>query len=354
MILDEEKQLKKLDTDNMLQAISDFPAQIESCWKQMKSFSIPTHYIQAKNIIILGMGGSAIGGALVSSFVLKKSRVPIFVHRDYDLPVFVGSDTLVIGVSYSGNTEETISGFEKAGQLTNKLIGISTGGQLGSLCRKFRAPFFEINYGSQPRAALGYLLTAVLGIATKLGFIEVEDHEINEAIVLLKAMEGKIHPGVRAAQNQAKQLADRLRDKTPIIIGSGELSEVARRWKTQFNENSKQVAHFEILPEVNHNAIVGLDFPKKLSEKIFVILLQSKFSHPRVKIREQVTLQLFQQRKIQYETIYLQSATTPLNEMLLAIFLGDYVSYYLAMLNAVNPTTIEPINYLKDRLAASK
>lgn len=353
-ILDDEKNYQKMDPEGMMQSIKDLPDQLDSIYKQMQKFVVPTHYIKIKNIVILGMGGSAIGGSLTATLALGKCKIPIMVHRDYDLPNFVNHESLVIGVSYSGNTEETICGFTQAAERGAKLVAISTGGQIAALCRKYRAPLFEIDYGAQPRAALGYLLGGVVLILTKLGFIDLGDNEFGETILLMRSLEKKIHLGIPASQNQAKQLAQRINGRFPVIIGSGTLTEVARRWKTQINENSKQAANFEVLPELNHNMVVGLDFPEKIHEKIFVVMLQSKFDHPRNKIRQQATLQILQQKKIQYETIYMQPATTALSEMMMVIFLGDYVSYYLGILNKVDPTPVETITYLKDRLAASK
>jgi len=353
-ILDDEKKILILDPSRMLQNIKDLPDQIETCWQQIKDFSIPTHYIKAKNVLILGMGGSAIAGDLTNSLSLLKCRIPVVIHRDYDLPEFTNPETLVIGVSYSGNTEETISGFERAAAIGAKIIGISTGGTIASICRKYKAPMFSINYGSQPRASLGYQLIAMIGIFNKLGFLQISESEILEAVTTMKTFESKIHIGIPTYQNQVKQLADRLKDKIPIIFGSGYLQQVARRWKTQINENSKHLAFFEILPELNHNMINSFDFPKKLSEKIFVIMLQSKFDHPRAKVRQQITLQILQQKKIQYETIFLNSANAVLSEMFLSIFFGDYLSYYLALLNNVDPSVIPAAEYLKDRLNSSK
>ncbi len=353
-ILDDQKTYQKLDPEGMLQSIKDLPDQIEAIWNQSKDFVLPTHYINAKNIVILGMGGSAIGGSLTSAMANAKCKVPIYVHRDYDLPGFVDTNTLVIGVSYSGNTEETLSGFKLAAEKGAKLVAITTGGEISAICRKYNAPMLTIDYGAQPRAALGYLFGAVVGILNKLSFIELGANEISETAALMRQLEAKIHVGINANQNQAKQLAQRIYGKIPMILSAGTLSEVARRFKGQINENSKQTACYDLLPELNHNMIVGLQFPEKLGEKLFIVLLSSKFNHPRVKIREQVTLQLIQQNKIQYETIIFPEITTVFGEIMMTVYLTDYVSYYLAILNKVDPTPVENIKYLKDRLAASK
>lgn len=353
-ILDNLGQIKKLDSANMLQNLMDFPDQIEAAWQSAEKLALPTHYLKIKNVVILGMGGSAIGGDLCVGLSLYNSKVPIIIHRDYDLPAFVDHDSLVIAVSYSGNTEETVSGFQAAGEKGAKMLAISSGGDLAPICRKYRAPLLEINYGAQPRAALGYLLTPILGILSRLGILAISRGEIETAIQLLKGLDSKIRPEVPTAKNIAKQLANKLYDRIAIIIGSGALKVAARRWKTQINENAKSAVWAEELPELCHNFIVGLDFPKRLKDKIFVVVLQSKYDHPRNKIRQSVVFQILQQKSIPYEPILMHPSDSALDEMLSAIYLGDYVSYYLAIANGLDPTPIKSIELLKERLAGTK
>jgi glucose/mannose-6-phosphate isomerase len=352
--LDTEEKIKKLDTEGMLQSISDLPYQMENAWNELKNFVIPTPYIKCNKILILGMGGSAIGGDLVSSLSLNYSKAPIIVQRDYGLPNFVDSNTLVIGVSYSGKTEETLDAFKMAGERNAKLIAISTGGEIESVARKYNAPIFKISYGAQPRAALGYLFTAILYIFYKLDFISLGQNEIVNAIEVMKEYQKEICTESPTSHNPAKQLAEKIKDRIPVIIGAGTMSTIARRWKTQINENSKQAAFYEVFPELCHNLIVGLDWPKKLGEKIYFLVLESEFDHPRNKIRQSVIGQIFRKKGVGYETIVMKKAFSPLVEMMQMILLGDYTSYYLGILNGVNPTTIEMITFLKNKLAESK
>lgn len=353
-ILDAENLIKKLDPNGMLQSINDLPDQIETCWQQMQKFAILTHYVKTDKILILGMGGSAIGGDLIASLALSYSKVPIFIHRDYEIPNFVDSNTLVIAVSYSGNTEETLDGFTKAGEKGAKLIAVSTGGKIESLCRKYQAPMFKVFYGSAPRAALGYLFTAVLAVLNKLDFITLGQNEIKELVRRLREYQKKVSFEIPTSQNPAKKLSQRLENKIPVIMASGTLSVVARRWKTQFNENSKQFAFFEIFPELCHNMVVGLDFPKKVKNDIFIILLESEFDHPRNRLRQSVIHQILRKKGINYEVIIMDKTDTPLIEMFQVILLGEYTSYYLAILNNVDPTPNEMIDFLKAKLAESK
>lgn len=353
-LLDIENTIQKNDKNGMLQSINDFPDQIENAWAKVKEFTIPTHYIKADKVVILGMGGSAIGGDLVGSLGLNSAKVPIISHRDYGLPAFVDSNTLVIGVSYSGGTEETLDGFRRAGEKGAKLIAVSTGGDIEALCRKYKAPMYKIEYGAMPRAALGYLFTAVLGILNKLDFIALGQKEMQEALDSLRDYQKKINTDSITSQNPAKQLAEKINGKIPLIMGSSTLSVVARRWKTQINENSKQTAVFEIFPELCHNVIVGFDFPKKLNEKIFAIMFESEFDHPRNLLRQTVIRDILRKKGISYEVIHAPKPLSPLIEMLQIIMLGDYVSFYLAMLNNADPTPIEMIIFLKNKLAENK
>lgn len=353
-ILDTENIIKQIDTLGMLHSIDDFPNQIENVWQELKSFTIPTHYIKCDKVLILGMGGSAIGGDLVSSLAVNYSKVPIIIQRDYGLPAFVDSRTLVIGVSYSGETEETVDAFNKAGLNNAKIIGISTGGIIEKLCKKYKAPFFRINYGSSPRAALGYLLTSVLYILSRLGFVSIGSNEIMEAVKVLREFQKEINFFSLTSQNLAKKIAERIEDKFPIIIGSGTLSTVARRWKTQINENSKHLAEYEVFPELCHNMIVGLDFPRKIKEKIFIISLESEFDHPRNKLRQNIVYQIYKKKNLKVEAINLKRPVSPFIEMLQFVMLGDYVSYYLALINKINPTQIDMIKLLKNKLAENK
>lgn len=353
-ILDTENLIKKLDISGMLQSINDLPDQVETCWNQMKEFAVPTHYIRCNKVLILGMGGSAIGGDLAGSLALNYSKVPIYIQRDYNLPNFVDNSTLVIGVSYSGKTEETLDSFAKAGERGAKLLAITTGGNLESLCRKYRAPVFKIEYGAMPRAALGYLFTSVVAILNKLDFIGLGQNEMLEAIKTMKEYQKKIYFDNPTSQNPAKQLAQKIFNKIPIIMGGGTLTIVSRRFKTQINENAKQTAVYEIFPELCHNVILGFDNPKKLNEKIFVISLESEFEHPRNALRQSVIHQILRKKGISFEVIKFEKASSPLIEMLVLILLGDYTSFYLAMLNNTNPTPISMIDYLKDKLSQAK
>ena len=348
--LDDPVTLKRLDPDHMLARIAELPQQCRDAWRNIDSFDLPPHYREVDKVVILGMGGSAIGGDLLRTLVQGECPVPIAVNRDYDVPAFVDRRTLAIASSYSGDTEETLFAFEEALKRGAKLLALTTGGKLAERAREAGVPLLAFSYRSQPRAALGHSLILLIGTLQKLGLIADKSADLEEAVAVMEGLQARIREAVPLARNPAKQLAQKLYGHLPVVYGAGHLSEVAHRWKTQFNENSKAWGFYEVLPELNHNAVVGYEFPDDLAGKVIVVMLTSSLDHPRNRVRFQVTQEILARRGVRYEVVE-ALGESPLAQMLSTIHLGDYVSYYLAMLYGVNPTSIETIVYLKERLA---
>lgn len=347
--LDDVKTYTKTDPDGMLARIKELPVQYEQAWQAVQSFNLPAAYRNVNKIVVLGMGGSAIGGDLVRTLVQEESKVPVIVYRDYGLPAFVDKDTLIIVSSYSGNTEETLSGFEPALKTGAKIVAITTGGKVGELAEKNSLPVFKVKYPAQPRAALGFSFIPTLGIVQNLGFIKDKSADAEEAVKVLKKMQTALDEKSPEKSNPAKQIARRLLGNLPVIYGAGIASEIARRWKGQINENGKAWAFYEVFPELNHNATVGFPQPKEVVSKIRVIMLRSPLYNARVKLRYEVTSGLLKQAGVAYEFVDAEGSSA-LTQMTSLISLGDYVSYYLAMLYEVDPTPVKAINYLKEQL----
>lgn len=349
--LDNIKAMQELDLDNILGNIQDLPNQVEKTWEQWRQIPLPTHYVNAKSVLILGMGGSAQAGSIVSALAHQSSPIPIEVLRDYEIPGWVDKNTLIIASSYSGETEETIEALSAAAKLTDKIITLSTGGRIYSIGSRSKALHYQIKYSAEPRAALGITLTAVLAIFKKLNLIELTDDDLKETALLLRALRKKIDVEIPERRNIAKVLAGKINGRFPIIYASGNLTEVARRVKGQFNENAKTASYYEIIPELNHNSLVGLEFPSELRQKIFVLILQSKYDHQRNRLRQNITAQILEQKKIPYETMLIQPAPNPVSELFQVIMLGDYISYYLAMIYNVAPNPVKIVEFLKAKLA---
>ena len=348
--LDDLDLFKKLDPGGMLARIAELPQQCRDAWANVQAFDLPGDYALVDGVVIAGMGGSAIGGDLVRCLAEPECPVPIVVSRDYTLPAFIGPGTLVIASSYSGNTEETLSAFAQARERGTKLLAITTGGELARQAREWGEPLLTFSYRSQPRAALGHSFTLLLGVVGKLGLIADKTTALEEAVVVMEALQGEINETVPTAQNPAKQLARTMYGHLPFVYGAGVLSEVAHRWRTQFNENSKAWGVFDVLPELNHNTVVGYEFPADIAEKAVVVMLTSSLDHPRTQVRFRVTGEILGQRGVAWETVEARGRS-PLAHVLSTIHFGDYVSYYLAMLYQADPTPVEIIAYLKERLA---
>lgn len=351
MNLDDHQAIQRLDAGSMLERIRELPNQCIAAWDQSQEFALPPGYGDIGDVTIVGMGGSAIGGALLQGLVAEESDVPISVVRDYALPGFVrGPDSLVIASSYSGNTEETLSCFEQARARDARTLAITTGGRLANLAREAGAPVVQFEYESQPRAAIGYSLTLLLGVTHRLGLVRNYATDVADATRVMEAWQQEIDIGVPRARNVAKRLAERIHGGLPVIYGAGFLAAVANRWKTQFNENAKHWAFFEVLPELNHNAVVGLGIPEVIRDSSVVLMLRSALEPKRTQERWDVTRELLSREEVTVDEIY-GRGESPLSHTLSLIHFGDFVSFYVAMLNEVDPTPVETIAFLKERLA---
>lgn len=348
--LDNPQLFRDTDPEDMLARISELPRQCRDAWANAQSLQLPAEYRQAEAVVILGMGGSAIGGDLLRTLLENECPVPITVSRDYTVPAFVNGRTLAIASSYSGDTEETLAAFEASRQAGAMLLAIATGGKLAGRARELNIPLLTFDYRSQPRAALGHSIVALMGIVCRLGLVSDKEADLDEAVVVMKSWQKEINEAVPLAENAAKKLVMRLHEHLSVVYGAGHLSEVARRWKGQFNENAKAWAFFEKLPEMNHNALAGTEFPADLAEKIVAVMLTSSLDHPRTKVRFQITQEILGRRGVSYEVVEARGASR-LAQMLSTIHFGDYVSFYLAMLYGVDPTSLKVVDYLKQRLA---
>jgi glucose/mannose-6-phosphate isomerase len=348
--IDKPNTYLNLDSEDMLKKLNEFPSLCRQAWDLAMHMDLPPVFTGIDKVVILGMGGSAIGGDLVSSLALAESHVPITVCRGYDLPAYVNDRTLVIANSYSGNTEETLSCFEQSIKSRAKILVMTTGGKLKARADSLGIPVFTYNYKSQPRAALPFSFMPLLCFMQKLRLVREISAEVNEMIDTLWQQQENYRAGMPLVRNEAKKLASELRGSLAVIYGAETVSEVAHRWKTQINENSKTWAFYEVIPELNHNSIVGYEFPSDFSNRVFVVMLSSSFLSPRVQIRYDVVGRLLNKAGVKFKTVSVSSSNR-LSEMTSLILLGDYVSYYLALLNGVDPTPIPTIDYLKEELS---
>lgn len=348
--LDNTSIYSQLDRSGMIAHLHAFPDQCMKAWYRVQQFQLPGVYADVSNVIILGMGGSAIGGDIVQRLASLESRSPAWVHREYDLPAFVGDDSLVIACSYSGNTEETLCAFSRSLDTQARKLVITSGGKLKQLAEANGIPVFLVDYRAPPRAAFPHNFVPLIGIFQKLGLMEDKSSQMEETVETLNKMTADLVETKPCASNIAKQLAVKLHGRVAIIYGAEILSEVARRWKAQLNENSKNWAFCESFPELNHNAVIGYEFPIEAKGGVFVIMLGSNLLGSRNSLRYTATAELLTRAGVDHEIIQ-GRGESPLSQIMSMVLLGDYCSFYLAMLNEVDPTTIDAIDFVKQYLA---
>jgi len=348
--LDDLSFLQPIREEGMLDHALSLPEQLREARKVAEEVPLPPSYREVESVVAAGMGGSAIGGMLASSLLESELPLPMLLSRGYEVPKFVGEGTLFIAVSYSGDTEETISAYEQAKGRGAKVVCITSGGKLADMALHDGFPLVKVPTGYQPRAAIGYLFVPFLVILAKLGLIPNKSGEIEEAAEVIEEWREELSPECPTPDNLAKQLAERVRGKVPVIYGSeGYTGVVAYRWKTQMNENAKTYAISNVLPEMNHNEVVGWRFPEPILRNFVVIFLRDPTEHPQVGRRFELTKEIVRK----YAPIY---EVWPRGESRVAkalglIFLGDMVSLYLAALNGVVAYRVEPIEWLKEQLA---
>ena len=347
-VIESVERIRSADPDDMLSRIKDLPKQVRDAWAIATKATLPPAYGDVRNIVVTGMGGSAIGGDLAAALLADELKIPMTIHRDYGAPAFVGRDTLVIASSYSGNTEETLSAFEEARKRGAKILVLTTGGKIAELGRASNYPVVTFSYKAQPRAALGYSLGLVLGVLTRLGFVRDLTDDIDQALRDLARLEERVHEGART--NDAKKMALELFGRIPFAYGAGVMGVMARRVKGQWNENAKNWSAFDVMSELNHNAVVGFPNPPIAKEALVVLLLRSDRDNPRHKLRFEVTRELLDRAGIVQRTLQFQGQNL-LSEVLQMVYFTDYVSFYVALLNGADPSQVKSIDYLKDRLA---
>lgn len=303
-----------------------------------------------RHVLVVGMGGSAIGGDVLRCLARPVGTVPVEVSRGYGVPAWAGPETLVVASSYSGGTEETLSAVETAHERGCRIACITTGGTLRKQAQTHGWPHLVMPGGLQPRAALGYSLTALLTLAERIGLYRPGADAWDEVHAHLTTLAQDLGD---LDGNRAYELAHALQGTLPVIYAAEGLLEVAAlRWQTQLHENAKTLAYGRLFPEMNHNEIMGWEHPDALHGRVSVVVLRDEDDPPQVARRMDVTRELVGERAAHWFTLDTEGSH-PLTRVLSQIHLGDWVSYYLGLLRGVDPTPVALIGTLKQTLAAS-
>ena len=380
-ILDDPQTYAAIDPSGLRNRLRAIPGQCSLAWDKARAFTLPAEWSSSNQVVIGGMGGSAMAGDLAADLALAltgsfpvpagsepqstgphcnekpSAGVPILVVRDLIFPFSLDQDTIFVACSYSGNTEETLSLFEQAvhqpTQTRARTIAITGGGKLSKLAGEAGVPLLKVEVTSEPRTAVAYNLMLILGVLRGLRLLDLSEEQVSAAIREVSGSGGLWAEDVPVAENSAKRLALELRNKLIIVYGSGLFSGMARRWKSQFNENAKIWSFFETLPELLHNSVEA--FGSAPPDPSIALILEpgaggaasGNLIHGRHNRVITETLSLHKILNIAAKG----EGTSPLAQVLNMLLLGDYVSYYLAMLRGVDPSPNPSIDTAKDILS---
>jgi glucose/mannose-6-phosphate isomerase len=344
--LDDFQKFSQFDPQNMLGEINGLHSQLEQAWELGNQLPVPP-VGEIRQVLIAGMGGSAIGADLLGAYLEPLGRAVFVVQRDYTLPAWAKSkSTLVIASSHSGNTEETLSVFEQAIEAGCSVAAICTGGKLAELAQNKGIPLWQFKHEGQPRAAVGFSFGLLLAMLSRLNLLPDPADELKDAIQAMRDQQKSLLAEIPVTSNPAKRLAGQLINRWVVIMGSGFLAPVARRWKGQISEIAKTWAQFEFLPEADHNTLAGVENPAEMLSKTMIIFLRAKLDHPQNQLRSDLTRQTFMLAGL--GTDYFEAkGETRLAQMWTTLHFGDYASYYLAMAYGIDPTPVPAIESLK-------
>jgi glucose/mannose-6-phosphate isomerase len=350
--LDNPKELAAIDRAGMLPVVERFGEQVKDALGIGASDVRLPESKGLKAVVVLGMGGSGISGDVVGALAPEAGmKMPLITEKGYQLPSYVDSECLVFAVSYSGNTEETLSCLQQARDAGARLVAVSSDGQLVETADREGIPLFVVPGGFQPRAALGYLFVPILSALERMGIVAGILEQLEQAVEMLRKRSGEYGGGSGLDSNPAKRLAKDLVGYLPVVYGSeGRLAVVSQRWKAQFNEMAKVPAFCNYFPELNHNETVGWQNLKDVCSRCHLVVLREQGEHERVEKRIEVTLELLA-GSVGHIAQICARGSNPLERMLDLIYFGDFTAVYLALLLGQDPTPVSRIDELKKRLA---
>jgi glucose/mannose-6-phosphate isomerase len=349
MNLDDTTVFEELDSQNALVDISGLPDQLLEAWALGQSLELPA-WEDLTRVLLVGMGGSAIGADLFKGYIAPICPLPVTLVRNYELPAWAaGPETLVICSSHSGSTEETVSAFHQARQRGCRVLAVTTGGDLAIEALESNIGLWIFKHQSQPRTAVGYTFGLLLSVFTRLGLLPNLENDLAGAIAAMRIQQATLQPEIPAMENPAKRLAGQCYGRWVAIFAADFLVPVARRWKSQINDLANCWAQFEELPEADHNTRAGVVNPEAALQNTFTLFLRAEGLHPRNLLRTNLTKEIFMLEGLGTD-FFDAPGKNPLEQLWTALHFGDYLAYYLAMAYGVDPTGAESIEGLKLRL----
>lgn len=354
--LDQLGMIRRIDRSDMLGICAKTPKYCRDAMQRAKQTKIPRkvklsesiviEYARPRRVVVAGMGGSAIGGEILRDWLREKIPIPIEVCRDYILPAYADKETLVFAVSYSGNTEEALSAFVDAVNRGCMVMTVTSGGHLLSFSKRLRIPHVTVLGGLPPRAAIPYLFFPLPVLMEKMSVPLNIEEETDEAIEVLEKLREETAPQTPTIHNPSKKMALELEGTIPVVYGFRQYGAVARRWKTQLNENSKIPSKYDLFPELNHNEVVGWEAPETLTKQFSIIILRDRDEPPEIKQKIETTKR-FALRKAQKVLEVHAKGEKKLAKIFSLLHLGDLASVYLAIARERDPTPTETIDKIK-------
>jgi glucose/mannose-6-phosphate isomerase len=337
-----------VDHSDLMGDVLDLPAQLEDALWRVEAAGLPRRDAP-EGLVLCGMGGSAVGGELAVAATGRRARRPLRVSRDYELDPWIGAGALVLCSSYSGYTEETLACFAAAGAVGASRVALTTGGALADSARAEGVPVIGVPSGLQPRAAVAYTTVGALECVAACGAGDPPAEEVRAAGRLLETLIEEWGPDAPEG-SEAKAIARGLAGALPVVYGAGATVAAARRWKSQLNENAKLPAFASVLPEADHNELIGYERARGLAP-LHAVFLGDEGQRSELRRRLELTAEVVEATRAAGVTRVEARGDTALERLLSLVLLGDLVSVYLAVLAGVDPTSVLALESFKERLA---
>ncbi len=351
--LDNLEEIKKLDAQNMLGSLELLSKQVEQVWDTAQKIKVPADYKKVKNLVTLGMGGSALGSHIIKSVFVDTLKMPVEIVGGYHVPEYVGKDSLVLLSSYSGTTEEVLFSMKEAKARGAKLLAMTAGGELAdwALANKIPSLIFttENNPSNQPRMGLGYMIIGQVILLFKAGLLKFTANDLQQVLAVLCKYDKEFGVYNQQRNNLAKQFASEALERSVWYVGAEHLAGNAHAAANQMNENAKRLAGYYLIPELNHHLMEGMLYPKSNKKDIIFVLFESGLHHRRVQKRFEVTKKVLEKNKIKFLS-YQCGGEDRLSQACEVLVLGSYLSFYSAMLEGIDPTAIPYVDFFKEEL----
>jgi len=351
--LDDRQAMSQLDAHQTLASIEQIGSQIQAVWDSVETLQFTKEYQNVKQVVVAGMGGSILGTHLIQTVFKDQLNVPILIAPDYTVPTFVDQSTLVIGSSYSGNTEETLSAVKDAHQKGALISGITSGGKLSEWLVQNQLPHLkfeaEFNPSQCARMGLGYSIFGQVALFAKLGLIEVTKSDLQAILNQIVDDHLLMSAAIDKETNPAKLLAFTLTNRLPIILCAEHIESPAHIFSNQLNENAKTYAEYRVIPEMNHHLLEGLSHPKSAKDALFVVSLHSDLYHPQNQKRMKLTEELYEKNGVEVLKHKL-SGKTKLTQSFETIVFAAYTAFYLSMIYDHDPIPNPNVDWLKSQL----